>query len=83
MRLLTNDETFSVFEGADSGKSSDDCDNIDKRKRRDDCYVAVAMCGPAGVKEHRSSSGWSIGGNGLSASSTVTVVCKGSGGSGN
>ena len=89
MRLLTDDETFAVFGGADSGddsgddsgRPSDDCDDVEKRKRRDDCRAAVAMCGSRGVKEYERTGGWGFGRGGLSASSTVTVVCQDSGGS--
>ena len=56
MRLLTDDETFAVFGGADSGddsgddsgndsgddsgSSSDSCDNIGNKGTRDLCYLA-------------------------------------------
>ena len=79
---LPSAETFAAIGGADSGSSSDSCGNIDKSKQRDDCYVAVAMCGPGGVKELSSNHGvTSVSEEGLIASSTLMVVCKDSGGS--
>ena len=83
---LPSAETFAALGGADSGNdsgsSSDSCGNIDTSKQRDDCYVAVAMCGPGGVKELSRDHGVvSVSEEGLSASSTFMVVCKDSGGS--
>ena len=84
---LPSAETFAAIGGADSGNdsgsSSDSCGNIDKSEQRDDCYVAVAMCGPGGVKEFSSDHGVSLSEeDDLSvASSTFMVVCKDSGGS--
>ena len=90
MRLLTNDETFSVAGGHINGQDDplslngnsgnpalDACSNISTEGMRNQCYLETARrinC-PGGWEEETTTRG--VGRNGLTGR-TTTVVCRGS-----